>query len=218
MSRIIQQVRLWYLIRACERCGHACRIGDLAQSGRGQGEMPTPTVRIKRSDYSTLRERAQNEEQQPPQSLASLFRRPRSISLAAYPPLAQTDLTGQDDPFTGTTGRATGRPLQRRRANSRIQDHFISRSLGRSQHPPGDAHSLTSASSGRANSRPPSPFITLRGSNTDIVAPRSDIGPGVLGSTLSLSRPSDDHHEDDIVEHLDVIGAYPLHLAPKMSY
>jgi hypothetical protein len=179
--------------------------------------MPTPTVRIRRSDYSTLRERGHNEEPQPPYSLASLFRRPRSVSLAD-PPLAQTSLAGQDDGFTGTAGRAAGRTLQRQRANSRIQDHVINRSLGRSQRPPGDAHSLTSVSSGPANSRPSSPFITLRGSTTDIVAPLSDAGPGVLGSALSLSRPSEDHHEDDIVEHLDVIGTHLLHLAHRMPY
>ena len=60
--------------------------------------------------------------------------------------------------------------------------------------------------------------MTLEGSQADIVIPADDRGMGRIGSTFSLpnSFDGDDedesgsdsiHHEDEIVEHLDVIGA-----------
>lgn len=59
--------------------------------------------------------------------------------------------------------------------------------------------------------------ITLEGSQADVVIPNDGGHPGLIGSSLSIasSTPStyDDsssdelHHEDEIVEHLDVIGA-----------
>lgn len=61
-------------------------------------------------------------------------------------------------------------------------------------------------------------MISLEGPQTDVLVPRTENGPGRVESSLSLpgSERSDyadydnnddgEHHPDDIVEHLDVIG------------
>ena len=57
-------------------------------------------------------------------------------------------------------------------------------------------------------------MITLEGDQADVLV-RSDGEPGIIGSALSLPHSTggsfqnlieDEHHHDDIVEHLDVIG------------
>ena len=61
-------------------------------------------------------------------------------------------------------------------------------------------------------------MISLQGPQTDVLVPKTENDPGRVGSSLSLPRSehSDyadydndidgEHHPDDIVEHLDVIG------------
>ncbi len=128
-----------------------------------------------------------------------------------------------------------GRP----RAGSRIQDHLLSRLSStplRSQGSGSPLRSQASVSSLGGSNRTTSPthfspidgVLTFEGPNTDIQVHSDDGGPGLVGSALSLPRsdeanasyqsyhPLDDHHHDDIVEHLDVIGACTvLHIFPS---
>lgn len=65
--------------------------------------------------------------------------------------------------------------------------------------------------------------LTLEGAQADVVIP-TDGHPGLIGSSLSLgssipgswdtSSRDEFHHEDEIVEHLDVIGMHQ-HIAPS---
>ncbi|KAK0498658.1 hypothetical protein EDD18DRAFT_1158598 [Armillaria luteobubalina] len=117
-----------------------------------------------------------------------------------------------------------GRP----RAGSRVQDHLLSRLSSiplRSQGSGSPLRSQASISSLGGSNRTTSPthfsaidgVLTIEGPNTDIQVHSDDGEPGLVGSALSLPRsdeangsyqsyhPLDDHHHDDIVEHLDVI-------------
>lgn len=56
-------------------------------------------------------------------------------------------------------------------------------------------------------------MMSLQGSQMDVLVPRDDREPGRVGSALSLPDSEmlqldwdGEHHPDDIVEHLDVIG------------
>ncbi|SJL01855.1 uncharacterized protein ARMOST_05179 [Armillaria ostoyae] len=116
----------------------------------------------------------------------------------------------------------------RPRAGSRVQDHLLSRLSSiplRSQGSGSPLRSQASVSSLGGSIRTTSPthfspidgVLTFEGPNTDIQVHSDDGGPGLVGSALSLPRsdeanasyqsyhPLDDHHHDDIVEHLDVI-------------
>ncbi|KAK0206418.1 hypothetical protein DFS33DRAFT_1381524 [Desarmillaria ectypa] len=117
-----------------------------------------------------------------------------------------------------------GRP----RAGSRVQDHLLSRLSSiplRSQGSRSPLRNQASVSSLGGSHRTTSPthfspidgILTIEGSSTDIQVRSDDGEPGLVGSALSLPRsdeanasyqsyhPLDDHHHDDIVEHLDVI-------------
>lgn len=50
--------------------------------------------------------------------------------------------------------------------------------------------------------------VSLQGSNENIIYHGDGRRPGRIGSALSFSDEGDEaqHHHDDIVEHLDVIG------------
>ncbi|KAG7449097.1 uncharacterized protein BT62DRAFT_963967 [Guyanagaster necrorhizus] len=147
-----------------------------------------------------------------------------SSPLLTNSPTALTPAITVDQPIAPLR---RGRP----RAGSRVQDLLLSQSLRlsslplRSQGSGSPLRDQTSASSLDGSHRTTSPIhfsaidgvLTIEGHNADIQVRSGDGEPGLVGSALSLPRSDDanasyqsytsidDHHHDDIVEHLDVI-------------
>ncbi|KAL1675532.1 hypothetical protein EV122DRAFT_268164 [Schizophyllum commune] len=67
-----------------------------------------------------------------------------------------------------------------------------------------------------------SDMVTVEGASADVRLPAQGTDQSLIGSALSLTSTrqstnpfGDEHHHDDIVEHLDVIGAPPITGYPK---
>ena len=177
-----------------------------------------PSVRVRRnSQYTTL---SGEDGTVPPRdntgrprsrTLASSFRIPGSTP---YPssPVERSNLAIRTGSEFATAERnlSADRPYNSVRLPSKVADSSLRatqalRGVRSHDHPYFQNRRLENNQDGT---------IALQGSQADIVVPNSG-HPGVLESTLSFSsvasdpfRGSDDEslHEDDIVEHLDVIG------------
>ena len=125
------------------------------------------------------------------------------------------------------------RPL-RRRSSSRVSNHIMSstrtplRHISEERDPFAAAAEAAVQGEGelryrhanlsRRNEGEEDDMISIQGPQTDLLVPKTEHDPGRIGSSLSLPRSehSDyadydndidgEHHPDDIVEHLDVIG------------
>ena len=129
------------------------------------------------------------------------------------------------------------RPL-RRRSSSKVSNHIMSmtrtptgplRNISEERDPFAAAAQAAVQGEGKSRHRHGSlsrhregeedDMISLQGPQMELLVPKTENGPGRVGSSLSLPRSehSDyadydndidgEHHPDDIVEHLDVIGA-----------
>lgn len=193
-----------------------------------------PSVRVKRSDYSSLRDRANSEDPR-----FSIFHWPTSAHSSQEPTSPQVPSTSpgirstspeirQRSPVTGSASPRSDpfdtfppqahRPIGRRRAASRVQDHCVPPPLSRRPRAE-DQVSLYSghgSQQGRSTSSPSAGFVTFEGQNEDVVFRTSSRETGRIGSAISLQEGmpvevvGDDHHHDDVVEHLDVIGMHLL--------
>lgn len=163
-----------------------------------------PSVRVKRHVYSSLgyQSRAGPSEGSPrPRSLANLFKWP--LLEGPPSPLPNESPTIRPPPIATTMSRRTG---------SRVQDHLIPL-LGQER---ARARAMSLSQRYHQSPRPSgdSAVVMLEGENVDVQVPGDD-EPGRIDSTLSFSSYNDpehsgrDHHHDDIVEHLDVIGVFP---------
>lgn len=78
---------------------------------------------------------------------------------------------------------------------------------------PGDPHGspLLSADGRRPRGEERDDVVSLHGSTENVMYHGDGRHMGRVGSVLSAHDEDDEHHEDDIVEHLDVIGEL-LHL------
>jgi hypothetical protein len=148
------------------------------------------SVRVRRSNYSSLREQSEAAD---PNS--------RRLSITRWPGTAPATSAG--DPSTSSdapTGTLTRRSLFRPRSESVVEGQCIPR---------------------QSPTIPPrrSPFLNSNSSTptTPVISPVQP-EPGYGGSAVSLAQSHDttipveilgggDHHHDNIVEHLDVIGA-----------
>lgn len=181
-----------------------------------------PSIRVKRG-YSTLQESPLLPAAEAPQAVT----RPRSRSLAhIFTPIPQ-DQPAQDAELrpshnrrrsqTVTEGAITPGTRTLPRQPSRILNHIMSSTKIARPEARSLRHRASSVLSGvrrsfSRTSRDRSDMVSIEGRQEDILVP-ADPGhePGRLGSALSI-RPEDardpfeEHHHDDIVEHLDVIG------------
>ncbi|KIY67942.1 hypothetical protein CYLTODRAFT_422066 [Cylindrobasidium torrendii FP15055 ss-10] len=190
-----------------------------------------PSVRIKRSQYSTLRDGAER----PVSAGSQLGRRLSDVFRRSGSPDPQ--ITDQHEPSPSTTSPRVESPMLRKldpppspttrrgrpRAGSRVQDHCMSQASSvLPTASPGllrNERSTTSFINDRRTASPPrtDTVYTLQGPTTDIQY-RQDGPPGsprLVDRALSVSSadeasfqsyaPLDDHHHDQIVEHLDAI-------------
>jgi hypothetical protein len=175
-----------------------------------------PSVRVRRQ-YSPL----QDPTEQEPRSLAAIFSpgqpEPRPVSVV----LPDSPAIPQQQPGASNDASPT---RQRARGLSRVSRHCLSQSFRNSDVPrvedrERDQRVRERRSHGSMNSpRTRSPnrlavhdgMVAIEGSQVDVWV-HSDGEPGRIGSALSVhsdgQQPEDDHHQDDIVEHLDVIDA-----------
>jgi hypothetical protein len=174
------------------------------------------SVRLRTSRYSVLPDVPTTPQPPPPQVPAGLEAliqsRHRSASEADVAPPPRPTLADSPEsphmPFS-TSLRVPGPPPSgRRRSFSRVSQHLMGRgsinSLGG-----GDPSRLPSPPSTIGSPRIPV-MIGLEGAQADILVP-ANIQSGSIGSALSLPHEEQgsiigEHHPDEIVEHLDVIG------------
>ena len=178
-----------------------------------------PSVRVRRRSYSTLGAPSGNglgEEQATfPRSLANIFGSP--IATQQRPAFSDSDTSGlrhSAGPHLLTTPPRGPSPVLRRpRANSRIIHHVMNKDSMRFGEGDRRSHRSSVDASGFSGS-PRQGMVTLEGDQADVLV-HSDGDHGIIGSALSLPRSTarsfrnlmeDEHHHDDIVEHLDVIG------------
>lgn len=183
-----------------------------------------PSVRVKRGQYAFL------DDADAPLTLPAT--RPRSRSIAGIfsapapgTPAPVPDSRGERPrshtindaapPQVGASRPPPPRTL--RRPPSKIHDHILgiqrspSPAFQRIQVDAKRARANSSADAGSAvrRSEDGTDVISLSGSNENIVYHGDSGHPGRIGSALSL--PEDErqalHHHDEIVDHLDVIGA-----------
>lgn len=194
-----------------------------------------PSIRVKRSNYSSLRDSGAHEQTSP--TLTSLFV-PNALTpgpSTPHPGLPRLE-TQRSMPALRPDPSPIILPRSRPRAGTvagRVHSHCMRNSM---------RHSQVLTQSNRQNSgfltgsptstspmrlTPRHEFITLEGSQTNVMVD-SNGEPGLIGSALSLPgsfKGEDqtidgvDHHHDDIVDHLDVIGnEFPCcHTAPLIK-
>ena len=179
-----------------------------------------PSVRVRRSSqYASLT----GEDNSPNQSHGRRNTRPRSRTLTSIynVPDQQPTSSGNDSKDAGSSSGnlndSTPAPkLDRRYHTGKVAGTVLSPSLrGYKSHDHINENSKrlrTSSAEGRTGGG----TIILEGSQADVVVP-DDGYPGILESNLSLASAASNtfgrndnflNHEDDIVEHLDVIGTY----------
>lgn len=181
-----------------------------------------PSVKVRRrayshSQYGTLLEEGGNDASQAPHNDSTT--RPRSRTLASLFMASQTDPSNR--------GEGARRQQQNARRPSETSGPSATNArtapLGRVAHsirktgsyvrPPLRMGSLDpTASTAAGNQGDQDRMVLLHGSQLDVAVHSNDLA-GVMGSSLSLASHissmlslDDEHHEDDIVEHLDVIG------------
>lgn len=189
-----------------------------------------PSVRVRRNTYSPLADAGLDGQLtdapriSQPRSLATLFT-PVDTSVNRRSTVSGVDRTSDrlsPDSAAIPIGPIPRPNNTRPRSGSRVGQHVLSQSLRISgsprletvhRRPRTSIASETSARSSNAQYPTHDGLVTIEGENADIVV-RGDGRPGRVGSALSLSTTdefgvveNDDHHHDDIVEHLDVIGA-----------
>ncbi|KAK7470537.1 hypothetical protein VKT23_001962 [Stygiomarasmius scandens] len=159
-----------------------------------------PSVRVKRHQYSNLPDRPQTAgANEPPHTLASLFKRPSAQELGQAGQLQSAPLPPPPPRLDDLPPRSS-----RIRSNSIIHDLCTKGSLRTPLIP-----RRPRADSASESQHSQSGVVTLEGPVTNVQIAGDEGAPGILGSALSLPRNEDeeatDHHHDDIVEHLDVI-------------
>ena len=171
-----------------------------------------PSVRIRRNTYVPLADPSPGSSE--PRNLAVIFTPPTAASDTA---LDSTSAAPQPSQVIGVASESQPRPQGRPRASSRVDQHCQSLRLGATREQstlPGLQKSpsrLSSRQQRGLNGAEP------EGRQVDLSV-RSDHGgkPGLTGSILSLHsgehQLEDDHHHDDVVEHLDCIGAFLISL------
>ncbi|TFK43438.1 hypothetical protein BDQ12DRAFT_180030 [Crucibulum laeve] len=177
-----------------------------------------PSIRVRGPVYATLGDGPSNDE---PRSLATIFTpaTPVLSSVEPRPRPSMPSLRQEEDRLSPElTTQAHRRPRARTSA-SRIHAHCMLNTLrgSRAIATPETAYTAESL----ATPTPQQQFIhhdgimTMEGAQADVVI-SSPGQPGIIESNLSLPRSHDDahrfrelepneHHHDDIVEHLDVI-------------
>lgn len=111
--------------------------------------------------------------------------------------------------------------------SSRIHTHCINTLSRNLQHAQPDPLRDTNTPSSNIANATPFQEMTIRGAAADLRVP-SRADPGIVESSISISsfkaddadpRRSEfsDHHHDDVVEHLDVIGILPFLFPPQIS-
>jgi hypothetical protein len=178
-----------------------------------------PSIRVRRSSYSVLDAPpgADSGRDTFPRSLANIFGSP--LATQQRPAFSTFDASRLQPPVEqesspGTPSELPRSPVVRRpRANSRVAHHVMNQKTARF----GSADRGSIRSSVNVAGVPGSPrqgLVTLEGDQADVVV-HSEGTPGIIGSALSLPHSAgesvrnlmeDEHHHDDIVEHLDVIG------------
>lgn len=176
-----------------------------------------PSVRVRRSSqYVSIRgeDGTRDDTQRRPRSrtLASIYRPPgQASSESSQSDAAIASPIGQDDADADLSRGSTAQ-------FSRVADSILYGSAGPSHPRRYTSNELLNGQ--RADSLEPErrragATITFEGSQADVVVPDDGKGPGILERSLSLSSDASDpfqnsaEHEDDIVEHLDVIGTMP---------
>ncbi len=191
-----------------------------------------PSVRVKRGQYSYLFDGQQDD------STAQRRPRSRSIaSILGQNPTSPQGAPTQEAPPSPLTELQHGRQRSRtidtavsdaptpgrlQRPPSRISDHIMSSartpqrtgmSSAEVRTRASDSPRLTAEKRDRS-SQDGGDTVSLQGSTENIVYHGSG-RPGRIGSALSLPTSqrssydlNDEHHHDDIVEHLDVIGMF----------
>ena len=185
-----------------------------------------PSIRVKRGEYTSLADVQEGPTRQP-LSRDTYTQPPPSSpppqrTLTEHPTIARHN--GRQRSSTSGTGGSDA-PSFRKRRPSRVSEHILaarraSRAASR-RYKDVDANAEDTQKL-RSQEQPPGvggsgrEMVALQGSHEQIVYSGNRQHPGLVGSALSLpdsieSRYSQDDfmHHDDIVEHLDVIGAYP---------
>lgn len=169
-----------------------------------------PSVRVKRTQYSSLTDHSQNARQEFP--LRSFFLNPHEQPDTSVIPQVDFPTAIEDDERHHIVRKAsysTSRP-GRQRAGSRVYHSLRLQEplLGRRPSRASLQHDSPRGSTER--------IITYEGSAADVQIIGEDC-PSRIGSALNLPPPEDqgrpmvympeddDHHHDDIVEHLEVI-------------
>jgi hypothetical protein len=167
-----------------------------------------PSVRVKRFPYATIADPSSPSAE--PRSLATIF---APFTTSTAPDTAITHAAPQPSPTIGFVPESLPRPQNRPRASSRVDRHCQSLRLGRV---PSRGHQdffRQSPDLQRLPSNTPlhdQGVTVFEGRGVNFSVPSIHEGePGFVGSALSLppSQPADDHHHDDVVEHLECIGS-----------
>jgi hypothetical protein len=165
------------------------------------------SVRVRRGQYATLTDPNGPYTRPRSRSLATVLGTP---SFPSTPPLSA--LSADQDVARArantVSGNQDGPPPMPRRASSKIHEHIMGRrTRANSQHQ--HHHPEHGSRSPRSDeSRRRSDEVSLRGSTENVVYRGEGGSFGRIGSALSLceGQEDDQHHTDDIVDHLDVIG------------
>lgn len=191
------------------------------------------SVRVKRGQYNPLPDVYQGGGQGRPRSrsLATVLGSPKTPALSTASPLTpqftpQPESSGHARPRSHTTAVPSDRPplsgpSSPRMTSSKIQTHIMNQSRADSyyhhQHPDvvrgkAPANELT------VDGRQRRGEIALEGSAENVVYRGNGDHFGMIGSALSEcdGEVDDKHHEDDIVEHLDVIGTPDPVVPPEL--
>ncbi|EKM59200.1 uncharacterized protein PHACADRAFT_169675 [Phanerochaete carnosa HHB-10118-sp] len=208
------------LLKVFKRRRSASRVRSSMDSTSSVSVMHS--VRVKRGQYNPLPDVYQGGGQGRPRSrsLATVLGSPRTPAQSvASPPTPQftpqPEGSGHARPRSHTTAVPSDRPplsgpSTPRMTSSKIQTHIMNRrhadSYYHHQHPDvvrGKAPANESTVDGRQRRG----SIALEGSAENVVYRGNGDHFGMIGSALSAcdGEVDDKHHEDDIVEHLDVI-------------
>lgn len=172
------------------------------------------SVRVKRGQYASLQDRPQGRITRPrSRSLATVFGSPTLPSTPAFTSNEPTHARHRSQTVSGPGGdpsdSTSSPPRTLRRPSSKIHDHIMSSTRGgsfrRHLHP---EEAQNSPLLGRRRNEDRSDVVSLQGSAENVEYRGDGRRMGRIGSALSLpdGMHDDQHHEDDIVEHLDVIG------------
>lgn len=177
------------------------------------------SVRVKRGQYSTLEDGSIQRNTRPrSRSLADVFGPPAPLTAPTLPrqqvqnhPRQRSETVSS--PRTDEHPSTASPPRTLRRPSSKIHEHIMSStrrdSTRRNRHY-SEAQTSPLLGDGRRRSEDSSDVVSLRGSAENVEYRGDSRRMGRIGSALNFHEDGDDglHHEDDIVEHLDVIGKF----------